>query len=82
MSRYIFESENRIAGVFISSRRYVPNENSKIISKRQITPLEMRAVLINDFIVVKSLLPKYLDVITEHPILHPNANAMKISVIS
>lgn len=80
--RYRSESSITSSGVFISLRRLRPKSRPHAISIIQSTPLEIIVVYTVVLTSLYRLAPKKLDTITEQPMLHPNAKAMKIKVIS
>ena len=71
-----------LSGVGISDSSNEPDRNPAIIKTAHTIPLDMNDVYTAVFISVSFLAPKSWETITEHPMLHPKANAIKISVIS
>ena len=70
------------AGVLISVSSFVQKAKPQIISTAQITALEISVVYTAVFISLIFFAPNSWEVTTEHPMLHPNAIAIKISVTS
>ena len=82
MFRYSREASMISSGVWIRA------SSSRLVSRPAITitaskiAVKIKVVDTAVFIFRYSFAPNNLDTITEHPILHPNANAIKINVIS
>ena len=64
------------AGVFIFINTRRVHVKPKIISAAQSTPKAINDVLTDVFSRFHCLEPKSCDTTTEHPMLHPNANAV------
>ena len=82
MSRYSFESAITVSGVFISRSRSVQNIIPADIRTAHSTPPEISVVYTAVFSSLYCFAPNSCETMTEQPMLQPNANAMKISVIS
>lgn len=70
------------SGVLISFRSGVESVSPITMSMAQTAALAIQVVNTAVFKSVFFFAPNSLDTITEQPMLHPNAKAMKISVIS
>lgn len=76
------ESDMSDSGVLISSISPSQNTKPRIISAPHKKAEAMSVVYTAVFMSDSFFAPKRRDTTTEHPTLHPNANAMKIKVIS
>ena len=82
MSRYSLESVKASAGVRISLSSASQDSIPAAIVTAHRTALEMQAVETAVFTFPYSFAPNSCETMTEQPILHPKANAMKINVTS
>ena len=82
MSRYRAESARISSGVLMSSSRASQPASPTSISRATRAAQPIREVVTAVFISRYCLAPKNRDTITEQPMLHPKAKAMKIRVIS
>ena len=82
MSRYRAESARISAGVLMSSSRASHPKRPTSIRTATSTAHPIREVVTAVFMSRYCLAPKKRDTMTEQPMLHPKAKAMKIRVIS